>query len=72
MRTARKLALKREAMTELTTDELGDVAGGVTMPDCLSNVIEPCTPSVSNVIRPCPTASPACTLLSQIIDPCIP
>jgi hypothetical protein len=62
MRTVRKLALKREALFELSSAELQQVAGG-------AQTIWRC--HVSNAIDPCPTRTNiVCDRISVIIHPC--
>jgi hypothetical protein len=64
MRAARKLAVKREALGELSTDELGSVAGGTQ----LSFVVNPCP---SYFIGGCPTRyGPICDTVSAAVANC--
>jgi hypothetical protein len=62
MRTVRKLALKSEALFELTPGELTRVAGGAqTVWQC----------HVSRAVAPCPTrTNAACDEVSRLIAPC--
>ena len=75
MRTARTLTVKKETLSELATSDLESVVGGATT-DKISDMIRPCptaTGTVSNMVRPCPTeTSPVCDLVSRIIQPCLP
>lgn len=60
MQRTRRLVLKREALTELTSSELGDVAGGTvqhTVP-CTNTRVCPVTQLVSALME-CPT-NPGC------------
>jgi hypothetical protein len=70
MKTVRKLTLKKEALFDLSTEDLRDVAGGAITPacptghnSCLSCLVNPCDPTrtVTNTVR---------DLLSRMINPC--
>lgn len=65
MRIARKLVVKRESLGELSTDELGSVAGG----SIVSQIFAECP---SNVVGGCPTHfGRICDPISNIMRPCI-
>ena len=65
MRTARKLVVKRETLGELSTDELGSVAGG----SIVSAIFAECP---SDVVGGCPTHyGRICTLVSAIVFQCV-
>jgi hypothetical protein len=65
MRTARKLMVKRETLGELSTDELGSVAGA----SVVSQIFAECP---SNVVGGCPTHfGQICTFVSNIMRPCV-
>lgn len=65
MRSARKLVVKRETLGELSTDELGSVAGG----SIVSAIFAECP---SDVVGGCPTHyGRICTRISAIIVPCL-
>ena len=65
MRTARKLVVKREPLGELSTDELGSVAGA----SIVSQIFAECP---SNVVGGCPTHfGPICDPISRIMRPCV-
>jgi hypothetical protein len=65
MRAVRTLALKKEALFELSTDDLHQVAGGTaTDTSCVSCIINPC--SVTDA-PPCRTLT---TVVSRIVRPC--
>jgi hypothetical protein len=62
MKAAKKLVLKKEALSELTSDELAHVAAGAqTIWDCI----------VTRVFQECPTRGmPVCDKLSVMVNPC--
>ena len=63
MRTARKLVVKKESLHELSSDELGSVAGGT-----VSAAIAPCP---SDVVGGCPTKfGNVCTVISRLFVTC--
>jgi hypothetical protein len=65
MRTARKLEIKRETLGELSTDELGSVAGG----SIVSAIFAECP---SDVVGGCPTHyGPICNRISALIIRCV-
>lgn len=64
MRAARKLAVKRETLGELSTGELGSVAGGTQV----SYIIDPC---LSYFVGGCPTRyGPVCDAISAAVANC--
>ncbi|HVF04317.1 MAG TPA: hypothetical protein VNA20_05720 [Frankiaceae bacterium] len=65
MRTARKLVVKRESLGELSTDELGSVAGG----SVVSALLAECP---SDVVGGCPTHfGRLCDPISRLVRPCV-
>lgn len=65
MRSARKLTVKRESLGELSTDELGSVAGG----SIVSAIFAECP---SDVVGGCPTHyGRICDRVSLVIWPCL-
>ena len=63
MRTARKLVVKKESLHELSSAELGSVAGGT-----VSAVVAECP---SNIVGGCPTKfGPICQVISQVFITC--
>ena len=70
MRTARKLVVKKEILSELTTAELESVAGGDTTGQ-VSAMINTCGGTTSRNISPCPTRNNVvCDRVSTMIQPC--
>jgi hypothetical protein len=42
----RTLRVKKESLTELSTDELTQVAGGAPTKDCIQTLVQDCTPTL--------------------------
>ena len=68
MKSAKKLSLKKETLSALTSDEMSGLAGAQDT-TILSRVIQ--CPDLSRNIQPCPTrGNVVCDRVSVLVHPC--